>query len=57
MTINICMYIYVGENAHWDIYAPPASGVARGGRGGQLPPGAARRGAPKSCQNFFKFIY
>ena len=23
MTINIFMYIYVGENAHWDIYAPP----------------------------------
>ena len=29
------------------------SGVARGGRGGHLPPGAARRGAPKSCPNFF----
>ena len=28
------------------------SGVARG----QLPPGAARRGAPKFCQNFLKFI-
>ena len=23
MTINIFMYIYMGENAHWDIYAPP----------------------------------
>ena len=23
MTINICMYIYIGGNAHWDIYAPP----------------------------------
>ena len=23
MTINIFMYIYIGENAHWDIYAPP----------------------------------
>ena len=22
MTINIFMYIYIGENAHWDIYAP-----------------------------------
>ena len=25
MTTNICMYIYIGENAHWDIYAPPAN--------------------------------
>ena len=23
MTINIFMYIYIGQNAHWDIYAPP----------------------------------
>ena len=23
MSINIFMYIYIGENAHWDIYAPP----------------------------------
>ena len=23
MTINIFKYIYIGENAHWDIYAPP----------------------------------
>ena len=23
MTINIFMYIYIGENAHWEIYAPP----------------------------------
>ena len=23
MTINIFMYIYIGENSHWDIYAPP----------------------------------
>ena len=23
MTINIFMYIYIGDNAHWDIYAPP----------------------------------
>ena len=23
MTINIFRYIYIGENAHWDIYAPP----------------------------------
>ena len=23
MTINIFMYIYIGENVHWDIYAPP----------------------------------
>ena len=23
MKINIFMYIYIGENAHWDIYAPP----------------------------------
>ena len=23
MTINIFMYIYIEENAHWDIYAPP----------------------------------
>ena len=23
MTINIFMYIYIGENGHWDIYAPP----------------------------------
>ena len=23
MAINIFMYIYIGENAHWDIYAPP----------------------------------
>ena len=23
MTINIFMHIYIGENAHWDIYAPP----------------------------------
>ena len=23
MTIHIFMYIYIGENAHWDIYAPP----------------------------------
>ena len=21
--INIFMYIYIGENVHWDIYAPP----------------------------------
>ena len=29
-----------------------------GGRGGgQLPPGAARRGAPKSCQEFLKNLY
>ena len=24
MTINIFMYNYIGENAHWDIYAPPS---------------------------------
>ena len=31
---------------------------SEGGQGGHLPPGAARRGAPKSCQRFFlKFIY
>ena len=29
------------------------SGVARGGQGGHLPPGAARRGAPKSCQRIY----
>ena len=23
MTINIFMHSYIGENAHWDIYAPP----------------------------------
>ena len=23
MKINIFMYIYSGENGHWDIYAPP----------------------------------
>ena len=23
MTINIFMHIYIGENADWDIYAPP----------------------------------
>ena len=23
MTSNIFMYIYIGENAYWDIYAPP----------------------------------
>ena len=23
MTINIVMHIYIGENAHWEIYAPP----------------------------------
>ena len=23
MTINIFMYICIGKNAHWDIYAPP----------------------------------
>ena len=23
MTINIFMHIYIGENAHWDIYVPP----------------------------------
>ena len=23
MTINIFMHINIGENAHWDIYAPP----------------------------------
>ena len=23
MTINIFMHIYIGENAHWDMYAPP----------------------------------
>ena len=23
MTINNFMHIYIGENAHWDIYAPP----------------------------------
>ena len=35
-----------------------SSGVARGGgQGGHLPPGAARRGAPKSCQDFFKNLY
>ena len=34
------------------------SGVARGrGGGGQLPPGAARRGAPKSCQRILKNLY
>ena len=34
------------------------SGVARGGQGGggQLPPGAARRGAPKSCQRILKNV-
>ena len=31
-----------------------ASGVARGAGGGHLPPGAARRGAPKSCQRLKK---
>ena len=35
-------------------FARGVSGVAGGGRGGQLPPGAARRGAPKSCQRIFK---
>ena len=30
------------------------SGAARGQGGGHLPPGAARRGAPKSCQIIFK---
>ena len=27
MTINIFMYIYIGENAHWDIYAPPGKSL------------------------------
>ena len=31
---------------------------SEGGQGGgHLPPGAARRGAPKSCQGFFKNLY
>ena len=31
---------------------------SEGGRGGgHLPPGAARRGAPKSCQRIFKNLY
>ena len=34
-----------------------SSGVARGGRGGHLPPGAARRVAPKSCQRIFQNLY
>ena len=33
------------------------SGVARGAGGGHLPPAAARRGAPKSCQKNFKNLY
>ena len=33
------------------------SGVARGAGGGHLPPGAARRGAPKSCQRILKKLY
>ena len=27
MTINILMFIYIGENAHWDIYAPPCKSL------------------------------
>ena len=27
MTINIFMYIYIGENAHRDIYAPPCKSL------------------------------
>ena len=41
MTINIFMYIYIGENAHWDIYAPP--------------PHANHY--PKKSFNFFYFFY
>ena len=29
MTINIFMHIYIGENAHWDIYAPPGKSITR----------------------------
>ena len=29
MTINIFMYIYMGENAHWDIYAPPCKSLRK----------------------------
>ena len=38
----------------WENNLPFYSGVARGGH---LPPGAARRGAPKSCQRIFKNLY
>ena len=27
MTINIFMYTYIGENGHWDIYAPPCKSL------------------------------
>ena len=30
---------------------------SEGGQGGHLPPGAARRGAPKSCKRIFKNLY
>ena len=29
MTINIFMHIYIGENAHWDIYAPPGKSITQ----------------------------
>ena len=40
------------------IYKLLSSVAQRGGaEGEQLPPGAARRGAPKSCQRIFKNLY
>ena len=29
MTISIFMHIYIGENAHWDIYAPPCKIITK----------------------------
>ena len=29
MTINIFVHIYIGENAHWDIYAPLAKSLQK----------------------------
>ena len=29
MTINIFMHIYIGENGHWDIYAPPGKSITQ----------------------------
>ena len=51
--LKLSCHKFLVERSRW--VKPKVSGVARGG--GHLPPGAARRGAPKSCQRFFKNLY